>query len=131
MTRGEKIKLLMTKNKMSVKELAEKIDIADSYLYKIINDKIKKPDDEIFHKMARAFNCTIEEILTNDVDEERIYYDDPNIFKHLPPDLQEFVVKEESTPYLTVAKMLEGYNLDKITPFQMNVLIEWLRDAIK
>jgi DNA-binding Xre family transcriptional regulator len=121
----------MIKNNVNIKQLSEHTGMSDKNLYKIIADKVKNPAPEIFHKMAELFNCSIEDILVNEVDEERIYYDDPDILKHLPNDLKEFVINEESTPYLTVAKMLEGYDLKKITPFQMNVLIEWLRDAIK
>jgi DNA-binding Xre family transcriptional regulator len=130
-TRGEKIDFLLKKNKKNVKELSEFIGMSDGNVYKIIKDKVKNSDPEVFHKMAEFFDCSIEEILINGIDEEKIYYDEESIFKHLPPDLQEFVVKEENTPYLTVAKMLEGYDLDKITPFHMGVMIDWLRNAKK
>lgn len=130
MTRGEKIDFLLKKNKKSVKELSEFIGMSDGNVYKIISDKVKNPAPEVFHKIAEFFDCNIEEILVNGINEDRIYYDEQDIFKHLPKDLQEFVLKEESTPFLTVAKMLEGYDLNKISTFQMNVLIEWLRDAI-
>ena len=62
---------------------------------------------------------------------ENIYYDDPAIFPHLPKDLQDFVINEESTPYLIVAKQLAAYNLDKLTEREMRLLIDWLKMAIK
>jgi transcriptional regulator with XRE-family HTH domain len=130
MTRGQRIKQLMDENEIDAQELANAIGKQRSYIYELIKDRIKNPSYDVMKGIASKFGVS-EEFIENGIDEEIIYYDDPDILKHLPNDLKEFVINEESTPYLTVAKMLEGYDLKKITPFQMNVLIEWLRDAIK
>jgi transcriptional regulator with XRE-family HTH domain len=130
MTRGERIKQLMDEHKVDAQELADAIGKQRSYIYELIKNRIKNPSYEVMKGIATKFNVS-EEFIESGIDEEVIYYDDPDILKHLPKDLQDFVIKEESTPYLTVAKMLEGYDLKKMSTFQMNVLIEWLRDAIK
>lgn len=132
MTRGEKINLMIIKNKTSVKELAEYIGMSDKNLYRIINGQVKNPAPETFHKMAEFLHCTLEDIVVNDIDEENIFYSDENILKHLPKDLRDFVLNEESTPFITVGLMMKEYenDLSKLSAFKMGILIDWLQNEV-
>jgi transcriptional regulator with XRE-family HTH domain len=127
---GEKIKLLMIKDKMSVKELVEALDISSGYTYKILNNQIKNPDPTIIHKLAEIFNCSIEEIVLEETT-DRVYYDEPEILNNMPDDLKDFILKEESTPYITFAKQLTRYDIDEMLKNIKDTDMQFLLHALK
>jgi transcriptional regulator with XRE-family HTH domain len=130
MTRGERLKSLMDEHRLDAQELADAIGKNRSYIYQLLKDEIKKPSYEVMSALAKKFGVT-EEFIESGIDEEVIYYTDPEILGKLPKDLQEFVLKEESTPYLIVAKQLYAYDLSRITEREMQLLIDWLKMAIE
>jgi transcriptional regulator with XRE-family HTH domain len=130
MTRGDRIKQLMEEHRLDAQELADAIGKNRSYIYQLLKDEIKKPSYEVMNGLAKKFGVS-EEYIESGIDEEVIRYDEPDIFKKLPKDLQEFVLKEESAPYLIVAKQLSAYDLSKVGEREMQFLIDWLKLAIK
>lgn len=107
--------------------LADDIGTSRSYIGDVETGRIY-PGYKNLKKIAEACEVPLEFF---NGDTENIYYNDPNIFPHLPQDLQEFVSKEENTPYLVVAKQLSAYDLSKLTEREMKFLIDWLKMAIK
>jgi transcriptional regulator with XRE-family HTH domain len=130
MTRGGRIKQLMDENRVDAQELADAIGRNRSYIYQLLKDEIKNPSYEVMNGIAKKFNVGTE-FIENGIDEEIIYYNEPDILERLPKDLQEFVSKEENTPYLIVAKQLSAYDLAKLTEREMQFLIDWLKTAIE
>jgi transcriptional regulator with XRE-family HTH domain len=117
-----------TSGKYTQDMLAKDIGISRSYVGDYESGR-RYPKYDMLAKIAEACNVTLS--FFGEEDTENIYYDDPNILNRLPKDLQEFVVKEESTPYLIVAKQLSAYDLSKLTEREMKFLIDWLKMAIE
>jgi transcriptional regulator with XRE-family HTH domain len=115
-----------TGEKYTQQMLASDIGSSRSYIGDIETGRIY-PGYKNLTKIAEACEVPLE--FFNGVT-ENIYYNDPNIFPHLPQDLQEFVAKEESTPYLVVAKQLSAYDLTKLTETELKFLVDWLKTAI-
>lgn len=63
---AENIKRLRKENKLTQEELARKADIAYTSLTKIEIGVIKEPSVYVVAKIAKAFDVTIENLLTND-----------------------------------------------------------------
>lgn len=130
MTRGGRIRQLMDENRIDAQELADAVGVNRSYIYQLLKDKIKNPSYEVMNGLAKKLGVS-KEFIEEGIDEEIIYYDDPNILNRLPKDLQEFVLAEGNEPYLIVAKHLSAYDLTKLTPREMQFLIDWLKMAIE
>jgi transcriptional regulator with XRE-family HTH domain len=108
--------------------LANDIGIARSSIGDFESGR-KYPKYDYLAKIADA--CGVNLSFFGEEETEKISYDDPNIFNRLPQDLQEFVLHEESKPYLVVAKQLSAYDLEKLTEREMQFLIDWLKMAIE
>jgi transcriptional regulator with XRE-family HTH domain len=125
---GIKLNELRKEKGLSLRELAEKINLSHSYIDAIEKNKTN-PSIPSLKLIADFFGVELTYFLS-DEDEEVIFYDNPNILERLPKDLQDFVIKEENTPYLIVAKQLAAYDLSKLSETEMKFLVEWLKNAI-
>jgi transcriptional regulator with XRE-family HTH domain len=119
----------MDENKIDVKEMATAADISTSYLYNILSDRISNPSINTLKLIARKLDVSLD-YLEDGIDEEKVYLDEPNIFNHLPRDLQEFITKEENTPYLILAKQLSHYDPNKITETDIQFLVGYIRTIL-
>jgi transcriptional regulator with XRE-family HTH domain len=126
---GKKLLKLRTEKRLSLRDLGKEVHLSHSYI-----DAIEKgttnPSIPSLKLIANYFGVDVAYFLSEN-DEEVIFYNEPDILARLPKDLQEFVVKEESTPYLVVAKQLAAYDLSKLTEREMKFLIDWLKMAIE
>jgi transcriptional regulator with XRE-family HTH domain len=137
LTRGEKIQSILDKNKQSnigiksVAELSEAMQKTKSYIYQIIRNEAD-PSIDTLRDIARLLGVSVGYLEEDiEINEDVIYYKEPEILQHLPEDMKNFVLDPAKKPFLTVAFMLDGYDLTKLSASQMNVLIEWLRDAME
>lgn len=112
MSRGVRIKELMEKYNIDVKELADYISKSDQYIYQILKDKIDNPSVKALNLIAKKFGVTLDYLENGTTD--RIAYQEPEICNRLPRDLQEFVAKEENTAFITFAKQLSRYDIDEL-----------------
>jgi transcriptional regulator with XRE-family HTH domain len=129
---SERLKVLREEKNMSVKELGESVGTSGATISRY-ETGVHEPKSNMVKKLAEVFDVNPAWLMGADIDrynEDAILYNDPNIFPHLPQDLQEFVVKEESTPYLVVAKQLSAYDLTKLTETELKFLVDWLKTAI-
>jgi transcriptional regulator with XRE-family HTH domain len=125
---GKKLLKLRTEKRLSLRELGKRVNLSHSYI-DAIEKSTTNPSIPSLKLIADFFGVDVAYFLSED-DEEVIFYNEPDILSKLPKDLQEFVVKEESTPYLVVAKQLSAYDLSKLTEIEMKFLIDWLKMAI-
>jgi transcriptional regulator with XRE-family HTH domain len=125
---GKKLLKLRTEKELSLRELGKAVNLSHSYI-----DAIEKgtanPSIPSLKLIAKYFGIDVAYFLSEN-DEEVIFYNEPDILARLPKDLQDFVIAEESTPYLIVAKQLAAYDLAKLTEREMKFLIDWLKMAI-
>lgn len=125
---GKKLLKLRTEKGLSLRELGKGVNLSHSYI-----DAIEKgttnPSIPSLKIIADYFGVDVAYFLSDD-NEEVIFYNEPDILEKLPKDLKEFVIKEENTPYLVVAKQLAAYDLSKLTEREMKFLIDWLKMAI-
>jgi transcriptional regulator with XRE-family HTH domain len=126
---GKKLLKLRTEKGLSLRDLGKEVHLSHSYI-----DAIEKgttnPSIPSLKLIANYFGVDVAYFLSEN-DEEVIFYNEPDILARLPKDLQEFVLAEESTPYLVVAKQLAAYDLAKLTEREMKFLIDWLKMAIE
>lgn len=114
MTRGDKIKAYMIKKGIEPKELADRLDISLSYLYKVLANK-STPSQAIIKKLAEVLECDIEELVPEEGETtDKIYYDEPGIFNRLPKDLQEFVADPQNEAYIRFGKQMKRYDIDEL-----------------
>jgi transcriptional regulator with XRE-family HTH domain len=125
---GKKLLKLRTEKGLSLRELGKRVNLSHSYI-DAIEKSTTNPSIPSLKLIADFFGVDVAYFLSED-DEEVIFYNEPDILSKLPKDLQEFVAKEESTPYLVVAKQLSAYDLSKLTEIEMKFLIDWLKMAI-
>ena len=71
MTFGEKIKRYRNQLNITQKDLAEQMNVAFQTISKWESD-INEPDFASVRKLAKIFNCTIEDLLGDDVDSEEV-----------------------------------------------------------
>jgi transcriptional regulator with XRE-family HTH domain len=125
---GKKLLKLRNEKGLSLRELGKAVNLSHSYI-----DAIEKgttnPSLPSLKLIADYFGVDVAYFLAND-DEEVIFYNEPDILGRLPEDLKEFVLNEENTPYLIIAKQLAAYDLKKLTEREMKFLIDWLKIAI-
>jgi transcriptional regulator with XRE-family HTH domain len=124
---GKKLTKLRNEKGLSLRELGEKVNLSHSYIDAIEKNKTN-PSIPSLKLIADYFGVDVAYFLS-DENEEVIFYSEPSIFDKLPEDLKDFVVKEENTPYLVVAKQLAAYDLDKLTDREMKFLVDWLKMA--
>ncbi|MBL7065769.1 MAG: helix-turn-helix transcriptional regulator, partial [Anaerolineae bacterium] len=64
-TFGERIRELRTTrdNRISLRDLARRVEIDFTYLSKIENGKVPPPSDEVIEKLARELEADLEELL--------------------------------------------------------------------
>lgn len=96
--------MLCRNAKIRKKDLAEAIGITPQYLSSISSGK-EPLSDSIIYKLSEYFNIDSsyfydesEEITINEVEE---------VCKHIPQDIKDWLAKDESTPFLIVAKLAE------------------------
>jgi transcriptional regulator with XRE-family HTH domain len=137
MTRGQRIEDLMlrTSPRMDVKELADAAEVSPQYIYDLLKDKAKNPSVKIISSIARKLDVTIDYLENGTETTDRVYYTEPAIFEKLPDDLKDFVVHEDSTPYITFAKQLTRYDIEEmlknIKDSDMKFLLDGLRMGIE
>jgi transcriptional regulator with XRE-family HTH domain len=136
LTRGEKIQSILDKNKQSnigiksVAELSEAMQKTKSYIYQIIRNEAD-PSIDTLKDIARLLGVSVGYLEEDiEIDEDVIYYNDENILKHLSPELREWVLKEESVPFLTVGMIMDESDLSKLSTIKMGVLVDWLQNEI-
>jgi hypothetical protein len=132
-TRGERLAALMDKAENKEKNtiyLSQKTGKTSQYISKLKTDNIKTADPNALKIIAEELGSSYE-WLEFGVEGEKILYTEPGIFNHLPIDLQDFVLHEENTPYLVVAKQLKKYDLSKMTVSDMEFLISALQMHIQ
>ena len=120
-------KVEKTGKKYTQEMLATDIGIARSSIGDFESGR-KYPKYDYLAKIAEV--CGVNLSFFGEV-EEVISYDEPNIFNRLPKDLQDFVVAEESVPYIVLAKQLSVYDLSKLTEIELKFLVDWLKAAIE
>jgi transcriptional regulator with XRE-family HTH domain len=136
LTRGEKIQSILDKNKQSnigiksVAELSEAMQKTKSYIYQIIRNEAD-PSIDTLRDIARLLGVSVGYLEEDiEINEDVIYYNDENILKHLSPELREWVLKEESVPFLTVGMIMDESDLSKLSTIKMGVLVDWLQNEI-
>jgi transcriptional regulator with XRE-family HTH domain len=128
-TRGERARELMNKSGVSVNEMADYIGKSAQYVSNILADRIKEPTWETRKLMAKRLNVTID-YLEEGVDEDKIYYSDPDVLKHLPKEMQDFVLTPGVDPYLLVAMFVKRSDLKNLSEIERNLFIEQLQNII-
>lgn len=124
---GKKLTKLRNEKGLSLRELGKKVNLSHSYIDAIEKNKTN-PSIPSLKLIADYFGVDVAYFLS-DENEEVIFYNEPSIYDKLPEDLKDFVVNEENTPYLVVAKQLAAYDLDKLTDREMKFLVDWLKMA--
>jgi transcriptional regulator with XRE-family HTH domain len=131
---SERLKQLREEQNISVKDLGERCGTSGATISRY-ETGVHEPKSNMVQKLADFFNVNPAWLMGADVnrngEETIISYDNPVVFAHLDKDLQEFVAKEESTPYIILAKNLSAYDPDKLTEREFKLMVEWLRMAIK
>ncbi|MGB3414653.1 MAG: helix-turn-helix domain-containing protein [Microbacteriaceae bacterium] len=70
LTLGRRIRAMRRLKKMTLEELAQKLDKAQSYLSMVENGK-REPKVSQLHEIAQALGCTVEELLSAEGDDRR------------------------------------------------------------
>jgi len=106
----ENIKRLMTINRITSKELSEKVGVTPTHISYILNNK-RDPSIELLTKIAHALGVTVEEIF------EEKHSNETNI------SLKNNIHKEKQKQIDTVAAHLEDKNL---TPQKLKLLNDYI-----
>lgn len=117
---GEKLKSIREQRGVSKSELAELVGVSQPYITQLENGSRKDPGFSLVQKFCIALNVPIEIFLDKNI--VPLY----SIIDHLPKDLQEFVLSQESIPYIEVAK--ECVELD-LSPEALKLYIQALAKA--
>lgn len=105
---GDNIKLLMKKNNISSKDLAEKVGVSPTHISYILNNK-RHPSIELVQKIAHALGRTENELLDFESDDEVIseFLKDPS----------------KKNQIKTIAAHLDDKN---VTPEKLKLLTEYI-----
>jgi transcriptional regulator with XRE-family HTH domain len=122
---GEKINILCKAKGILKKDLAKAMDISASYLSSVIAGR-EEPSGQLLNKLADYFDVDVEyfldELVQKNIDEV------PGVWNHLPEDIKEWIGKQESKPYLILAKAAASTD---IPADQIADLIDALRQQQK
>lgn len=107
---GEKIKKLRKQHKKTLYLLSEQTGISVSYLSQLERDTRENPTKDKLERIADAFNVPIS--FFYDDEKESIPITSRYPINYLSDDIKEWILKEESIPYLMFAKKLSEGNLE-------------------
>lgn len=119
MTIGEKIELLCNRLGIQKKELADRVGITPQHLSGIISGK-KNPSLQLLKKMSEIFGGDADLLDANAFDVK----DNQYIMERLPADIRDWVLNENSRPYIVFAKMISE---NKLTSEELTSLIKIIR----
>jgi transcriptional regulator with XRE-family HTH domain len=129
----ERLKAVREEKNLTVKDLGEMCGTSGATISRY-ETGVHQPKSCMVEKLAEVLDINPAWLAGANIDrnnEDIIRYDDSNILNRLPEDLREFVINEENTPYLVVAKQLAAYDLSKLTEREMKFIIDWLKAAIE
>ncbi len=102
---GTKIRRFRKMRRMSASKLAELAGLSPSYISKLEGGNKKSPSLETLTRIAQALNIPLE-FLVGDTP-----LPPETVFSHLPEDVLEWVAREESAPYISVAMDIHNFGI--------------------
>ncbi|ATY85922.1 hypothetical protein CVV65_14150 [Kyrpidia spormannii] len=113
---GVKLKQLRTERGWTLEQLSARSGLSISHISSLERGTRMKPSFQVAVRLARALEVPLATFL-EDAGEEEV---DP--LEHLPPEIREFVTREDATPYLYLAKRLQEARVS------LQEMEQWLRD---
>ncbi|ADG07455.1 helix-turn-helix domain-containing protein [Kyrpidia tusciae] len=113
---GVKLKQLRTERGWTLEQLSARSGLSISHISSLERGTRMKPSFQVAVRLARALEVPLATFLEDAGKEES----DP--LEHLPPEIREFVSREDATPYLYLAKRLQEAHVS------LQEMERWLRD---
>lgn len=106
---GEKLRELRTKRKWTLNELSKRSGLSISHISSLERGTRTKPSMEVVRKLANALQVPVHHFHDNGVGDRDLYSETDLLLARFSPDVQTFLLEEDSTPYILFAQRL--YNL--------------------
>lgn len=120
---GEFLKYIRLENNLSQRELANKINISKSYINKMENGEVKKPNIIILTKIAKELNTSFNDLIlkTNYTEEEMTAlqtFGNINTWFNILGEEREkefSIIDENGNERISIIKLLDAYKNNDIT----------------
>jgi transcriptional regulator with XRE-family HTH domain len=131
---SERLKMLREEKNISVKELGEAVGTSGATISRY-ETGVHEPKSKMVRLLADYFDVNPAWLMganvdRNNKDEDVVLYNEPVIFNQLPGDLKDFIIKEESVPYLVLAKHLSESDVNNLSEKEIKFMIDCLKLAI-